>query len=278
MCKKLLIAAVAVFVGLMVIRKTEFGTYLQNRFKEIRTSLKSQVPPEAKVRQLEEEIGKIDKDIRKHVSNLAGMEVEYKKLAKNVEGLKEKQTSLKDDVSAMLKVLDGNDKTTKFVSFNGQDYRRGELTNKLERSVRLLENNKSELRVKEEQLKARKQALEVAHQRIGEMKEQKDNLIVLAEELKTQLEILKLAQLQNKVEDIDNTQVSRCNELAREVETQILKLQEEQRLLVKYNLNPPAPSFEKENTKPTANVLQAARKALEDDDKPAAETNIVGKE
>jgi chromosome segregation ATPase len=272
MFKKLLIAAVAVFVGLTLVKKTEFGGVLRSWWHDVRASVKAQVPPEAKVEELKGQISKIDKEIQKHIANLARMDVNREKLKEEIDLINGRVVRLKGEVSAMVDVLSKDANVTR-VSYNGETYRRGALTAKLERATAELENNKAKLKVREAQLEAQRQAVDVAKQRIDEMVDQKDRLTILAEKLKTQIEIVRLNQYRNQSITIDDSVISECNKLAADIETQLREMEKTDKYLGLYGFKTPAPMVEKE-TKPTSDVLNAARKALEED---ADETALAGK-
>src|SRR6516162_7028837 len=71
MCKKLCIAVGAVIVGLLLITVTGAGTLLHSKYVQWKGEYAEwqdkQIPPETKLKMLNEEIAKIDKDIKKHL-------------------------------------------------------------------------------------------------------------------------------------------------------------------------------------------------------------------
>jgi len=273
MCKKLLIAAVAVFVGLTLVKKTELGGVIRSWWRDVRASVKSQVPPEAKVEELKAQIGKIDQEIKKHIGTLARMEVSRDQIKEEIEVVKARIAKLRADVSAMKDVVEKESNATR-VSFNGESYRMGEFKNRLLTRANDLENCKAKLNARENQLVAQREAVEVAKQRLDEMRDQKDRLVILADRLKTQIEMVRLRELQNRSIDVDDSAVSECNRLAADIETQLREMEKKTNLLVEYGYKAPTATFERE-TKPTADVLEAARKALEEN--RADETALAGK-
>jgi flagellar biosynthesis chaperone FliJ len=273
MFKKLLIAAVAVFVGLTLVKKTELGGVIRSWWRDVRASVKSQVPPEAKVEELKAQIGKIDQEIKKHIGTLARMEVSRDQVKEEIEIVKGRIAKLRGEVAGMIDSL-GKDSNVTRVSYNGEPYRRTELTAKLERTTADLENSKAKLKFREDQLAAQRQAVEAAKQRLDEMRDQKDRLAILADRLKTQIELVRLRELQNRSIDVDDSAVSECNRLAADIETQLREMEKKTQLMVEYGYKAPTATFERE-TKPTADVLEAAKKALEED--RADETALAGK-
>jgi chromosome segregation ATPase len=262
MCKKLLIAAVAVVAGLLVVRHTSLGSLIQVWWKDARASVEKQIPPEVRIKQLAVEIDKIDKDIKKNLSKLAAQEVDCQLLEEKVVALRTNQKQLKEDVSAMEKLLD-NPRTERVV-FNGTAYRTPELARKLDSATQAYTIRKTELKAKEQLLAEKKQALEKAHQYIGEMRDQKERLRVDLARLETRLETLRLKQMEAKVE-FDESQVGKCNELAGKIEESLRRAEVEAKLHEDYGYRTRSTVYDRE-PKTTEEVLKSARKALREDE------------
>jgi chromosome segregation ATPase len=260
-----LIAAVALVVGLSVVKHTSLGSLFQVWWKDARATVERQIPPEVQIRQLAVEIDKIDKDIKKNLGKLAAQEVECQMLEERVVALRTNQKQLRDDISAMEKLLD-NPRTER-VSFSGVTYRTPELTRKLESATSTYTNRKSELKAKEQLLADKKRTLEAAHQRISAMRDQKEALRVTVARLETRVETLRLKQMEQKVVDLDDSQVGRCNELAGKIEERLRKSEVEAKLQAEYGYRTPSPVLDRE-PKTTEEVLKSARQALQDDEGP----------
>jgi len=76
MCKKLVIAAVAILVGTAVVKHTTIGSLVQVWWHDAKQAVERQVPPEVQIKQLAVEVSKIDADIKRNLSKLAQQEVE----------------------------------------------------------------------------------------------------------------------------------------------------------------------------------------------------------
>jgi chromosome segregation ATPase len=262
MCKKLLVAAVALVVGLSVVKHTQLGSLLHVWWKDARASVEKQIPPEVQIKQLGVEIDKIDRDIKKNLSHLAAQEVDCQMLEEKVNALRASQKQLKADVSSMKEAIEGT--RTERVSFNGVTYRTPELTRKLDSAINILESRKAELKAKEQLLADKKRTLEAAHQRISAMRDQKEALRVTVARLETRVETLRLKQMEAKV-DLDDSQVGRCNELAGKIEERLRKSEVEAKLQAEYGYRTVSPVLDRE-PKTTEEVLKSARHALQDDD------------
>jgi len=264
MCKKLVLAAVAILVGTAVVRHTSFGSLAQVWWHDAKQAVERQVPPEVQIKQLEVEVGKIDRDIKKNLSKLANQEVDTQALEENVAALKEAQSKLRADIEAMTKGLKGIEAATDRVTFNSRSYPARELTGKLDRTVALYEAKKAELKSKEQLLGLKKQALEAAHDRISAMADQKERLHTIIAKFQTRLELNRTAAVRSEVGiDLDDSQVGISNELAKKIDHELAVQEKELAVFAKYGYSNVAPKIDE--TKPTADVVNAAEKALKDD-------------
>jgi multidrug efflux pump subunit AcrB len=267
MAKKLSIAVGAVIVGLLVITFTGVGTVLKVKLDDACVWMDKQVPPETQLKNLRAEIDKIDKDIKKNLSKLAAMEVECDKLEANVTAMKEDQTKLRSDITKMSEALDGK---TEKVSFNGRNYRTSELTIKLESAVNTYEVRKTDIKTKDQLLTQKRQSLDLAHKTISDMRDQKEKLRVMAAKLETRIENVKLKQVDCPI-SMDNSQVSKCNALAEKLDRILAEEEKKTELFDRYGYGKKSNVVSDEKSK--EDVLQAAKRALQDDeeDKVAVE-------
>jgi len=224
------------------------------------------VPPEVQIKQLKSEIEQIDNDIQKNLGRLAKQENDYETLEKQVAAIRARQEDRKTDIRAMMGKLKAAEGTER-ISFNGRKVRPSELTRKLESTVSLYESKKEQLKGLENLLQSKKRTLEVSRQRIDEIYTQKEELSTLVAKLETQVEVLKLKQTESAVQ-LDDSHLGRCKELVSRIER---RLGEEEKLVAlqnEYGYNKKPHTFGKD-TKPAADVLKDAEKALQDDEVPA---------
>jgi hypothetical protein len=265
MCKKLLVAAVAVVVGLTVVKHTQLGSLLHVWWRDARGTLERQIPVEVQIKQLALEIDKIDRDIKKNLSNLAAQEVDAQMLEEKVNSLRAAQKQLKEDMIGMGNILDSK---TERVAFQGVNYRRPQMNSKLDSATTLYTNRKSELMAKERLLADKKLTLEAAHQRIGAMRDRKEEFRMRIAQLETRNEMLRLKQMEARV-DLDDSQVGRCDDLASKIEERLRRSEMEAKLLAEHGYRTPSPVLDRE-PKTTEEVLKAARQALQEDGEAVA--------
>jgi chromosome segregation ATPase len=263
MCKKLLVAAIAIVVGLSVVKHTPFGTWMQVRWHDGMAWFEKQVPPEDLIKQAKIEMGKIDGEIRRNIGHLAQQEADYRRLEKQLTELQASQKELKEDVTGMEKLLSGA--KTELIAFNGATYRPSEMTRKLDGAISLYTSRKGEVKAREQLLDEKKVALEAAHQRIAAMRDRKEQLGVKVTQLETALQRLRERQTKSGVA-FDESQISKVNDLITKLEDRLAKEQSEGKYLVEFGLQKSSDTVPNKNTE---EVLKAARKALEDGDSVA---------
>jgi chromosome segregation ATPase len=264
MCKKLFLAAVAIVIGVFVVRYTQLGTLLQVWWHDARASAEKWIPPEQQIKTLNMEVEKIGTDIRQNISKLAKQEADCEKLEKDVVALRATQKQLREEIASIEKVLDAR---TERVVFQGAPYRPSELARRLDSATVRYTNGKGELKAKEQLLEERKKTLEEAHRCISKMRDEKERLRVEVARLETSLETLKLQQMQDRVQ-LDETQVGKCNELLAKIQDRLRQMEIESKLQRDFGVTNTA--VVSGDTKSTEEVLKAARKVLQDDNDAVA--------
>jgi predicted nucleic acid-binding Zn-ribbon protein len=260
MFKKLLIAAVAVTAGLVVLTKVT-GVSLKTCCRDFCTSAKRMVPLDVRHQQLVGKIGEIDEEIKKNLSQLARMEVEVGTFEKQLQAKRDRQTQLRAEIDDMRKALETR---TEKVSFHGRRYRTADLTGQLDMAVTTYAGLKEQIKLQEPILVEKNRALEAAKARIVAKKNAKEKLRLVATRIETQIEIIKMKQMQNGIRDIDDSIVGECNALVGEIEVALREADAKARLFSEFGYGEKS-TLEKEG-KSTEEVLKSAREALQDDD------------
>jgi predicted nucleic acid-binding Zn-ribbon protein len=265
MLKKLVLAAAAVAIGMFVVKSTSVGSLAQVWWKDARAAVERQVPPEVQLRQLSNEIDKIDRDVKKNISKLAESETEAQLLGDNVASLQVAVRPMKEDLASMTKSLDAK---AERVVFNGTSYRTSDLVRKLDGALDTYEAKKVELKSKERLLDIKKQAIDAARSRITEMRDQKEHLRVAVAQLDARLQLARLNATRNHSVEFDDSQVARCKELAESISKRLMIDEKNASLQAEFGYAKEIPGTERE-TKPTAEILKAARAALKDENEAA---------
>lgn len=264
MLKKMLIAAVAVVAGLAVltgVTKISPKVWLEGCCR----SARNMVPPETRLKQLNAEIDSIDKDIKKNLSKLARMEVEVQMLSEDLDGKRGQQVKLRAEINDLRKGLEAG---VEKVSWHGRSVRPAEATRRLNMATTEFVSLKEHIKGREQLLVERNRTLDTAKNRITEMKNEKENLRLLAAKLGTQIELAKMKQMEARMVDIDDSAVSRAREHAKELEIYLRQIKEETRLSEEFGYSAPT-ALEKQDAQTREEVLKAARQALQEEEEPA---------
>jgi len=261
MLKKLVIAAAAVVVGLVILKKTDLGSLMQVWWKDAVSCAKRQVPPETRIKQLKMEIGKIDEDIKTAVNNLVKQEVFHRDLKEQTEAVKGRVEGFKKDMVALIDVLE---KDSTRVNFQNQDLSVESAQAKLDRIRADFAAAKENLKVKEQLLKTKGDQLELAEQRISKIKDKKVELTEQVARLESQLELLRLKQIDNRIE-VNDSQVSKCEALHDDLRKMIMEEEIRAEKFARYGLTPTAPTTTKETQRSKAESIKAAKAALTED-------------
>jgi len=261
MLKKLVIAAAAVVVGLVILKKTDLGSLMQVWWKDAVACVKKQVPPETRIKQLKMEIGKIDDDVRTAVNSLIKQELVYQDLQDKTNNVKGHLEGLKKDMTALIDVLE---KDSKRVTFRGEDLSTEAAQARLDRFRAEYEATKENLKVKEQLLRTKSEQLNLAKERIRKIKDKKTELTEQVAKLESQLELLRLKQLDTNIE-VNDSQVSKCQALQEDLRKMI---KEEEIRAIKYaefGLLPATPEKAETPQRSTVDSIKAARQALAED-------------
>jgi hypothetical protein len=261
MLKKLVIAAAAVVVGLIILKGTDLGSLLQVWWKDAVACCQRQVPPETRIKQLRMEIGKIDGDIKTAVDKLVTQEVAFEKLKGDVEGLKARQKQRKEEMTALISALEQD---LARVNFKGQSLTAEAGQNKLDTLRAEYEIGKESLKLKDQVLKDKEQQLNLAVERINKIKDKKVELTTLVEKLESQLELVRIKQLNNRIE-VSDSQVSKCEVLSERLRQMIAEEEKRAEKYAQFGLIPDAPAKAAKDQRSKVESLKAAKAALADE-------------
>jgi hypothetical protein len=268
MLKKILIATVAVVIGLGVLAKvTKISPLVM--FGDCCKSVKNMVPPETRLKQLNAEIDNIDKDIKKNLSRLARMEVDVNMFEEKVKTDRNEQAHVRADIADMQKALEARKEN---VVFRKDTVSASRLTDRLDMAVERFKGLKERVKVQDQLLTDKKRTLEVAYNRISEMKNEKEKLRLLAVKLETHLEMVRLKQVQNQDIVFDNSAIDNAREIAKDVEVQLRTAEKNMELNAQFGYAEKTPV--EKPSKSREEVLKSAKRALQDDNDPAEKVTV----
>jgi len=264
MLKKLVIAAAAVVVGLVILKKTDFGSLVQVCWKDGMTWCGKQVSPETRIKQLRLEIGKIDEDIKTAINGLVKVEVSHDRLKTDIARLQTKQEQRAKDMQALATALKQNSKQ---VTFNDQQLPSETAQNTLRSLTNQYRNGKVELKEMEERFGVLSEQVQLADEQLTKLKNKKDELLAVAGKLESKLARLRTKQLDTGVE-VNDTQVNKCERLANQTEEALQEMDKRAEKYARYGLVPTPVVKEVQNK---ADAVKAAEEELKDQAKGARE-------
>jgi len=259
MLKKLVIAAAAVVVGLVILKGTDLGSLLQVWWKDAVAVAQRQIPPETRLKQLRMEIGKIDNDIKTAVDKLVKHEVAYESLKGDVEGLKARQKQRKDQMTVLIDALEQENTR---VNFKGQSLTAEAGQNKLDALRAEFEIGKESLKLKDQVLKTKSEQLDLAVQRINKIKDKKIELTTQVEKQEAQLELVRIKQLDNRIIEVNDSQVSKCEALSGQLKEMIAEEEKRAEKYAQFGLNNDTPTRTATDPRSRAESIKAAKATL----------------
>jgi phage shock protein A len=261
MFRKVAIAVGAVLLGMVVVCYTSLPSLIHVKWNDSMAWLDRQVPIETQIKQIKLESEKIDTEIKHNIDKLASMEVQTMDLEQHVVALKEDQAGLKKNVARLHGKLEGN---LEKVALRD----RTAMVNELDLLVSSYEVKNEKLKSMESLLFAKRQTLEAAHQKIGAMKDQRDQLRISIAKLESRKELVDIKSQQCQVQ-ISDSKINEINALLKKVNDRLNEQETKAALYSKYGYSE-APAVADTTAKNATVVLDHAKKVLaseEQDDK-----------
>jgi septal ring factor EnvC (AmiA/AmiB activator) len=180
MFKKVLIAALAVVVGLAVVKGTWIGSHLRLRCSNARHWMETQIPPEQEIARLRMELASLAKEDDKHYDKVARMAVDVDNQEKSLGTLRTKLTREEVRIRKLKSELgDGVD----FVDFEGARVYRSDLRNK----AIAFKNAEENLKSKDASLEAKKRHLALERKKLAELGNKRAEMATELQRLETAL-------------------------------------------------------------------------------------------
>jgi peptidoglycan hydrolase CwlO-like protein len=191
MSKKIVIAAVAVVVALVVIKTTWIGSHARLWRKQIAEYARSQVAPEQEIQRLKMELKNLEKEDDRHYHKVATQIVEVQKIETQVAAMKKDLDERETRIKAMKNSLVGEEK---FVTYKGERFARTDLQAQLRVSAQRFQVDEETVKSKQEQLATMKQTLEVNRKKLSELKLVRQQMMTELQRLETALVAERQAQ------------------------------------------------------------------------------------
>jgi chromosome segregation ATPase len=193
MCKKVVIATLAVLVGLAVVKGTKIGSYLRMAKKDAAAWVDKQVKYETEIKRLRNDIDELEK----------ADAVCYDQVAAQRVNLRQKEQSVKKDSAdlAMFRnrlqslrglLRDGGE--TKLVSYNGHEYTQAQVEKQIDIDFDRYKQLKASVASQENYLLALKQALALNEEKMSQLKQNRQAMLTEVQNLENEMVELRQAQ------------------------------------------------------------------------------------
>jgi chromosome segregation ATPase len=183
MSKKIVIAAVAVVVALVVIKGTWLGSHVRLWKQQFISSVAKQIPPEQEIQRLKMELKNLEKEDDRHYHKVATQIVDVSKVETQVAVMKKDLEERETRIKSMKTSLVGQDQ---LVTYKDQQFKRTDLQAQLRLSAQRFQVDEETMKSKQEQLATMKQTLEVNRKKLSELK-------LVRQQMQTELQRLETA-------------------------------------------------------------------------------------
>jgi phage shock protein A len=211
MCKKLLIAVLAVVVGVGVVSSTRLGSHIRLWWSKSSTWAKEQVPLESEIERLRMEVSNLSQEDDRYYDQVARQQRQVLKLREKVTKQRDALAKQEDYIKAMRAALAREEGA--YVSFNGSRYDR----TRAEADVR---NEAARFLADEKIVKADEDNLAILEQTLATNKTELASLGLKRKQMEADLLILERELAQQRLKDQSNLVVDhgRYGKVAKEIE------------------------------------------------------------
>jgi chromosome segregation ATPase len=209
MLKKLLIAVVAVAIGLTVVKSTKLGSLMRVKWHDATAWCNKQIPVETEIARLRDEISRLGNDTKTHYSAIAEEMVQVDKLKREISDGEGKLAQQKKKVTAMRDAL--NEGGTQRVVLGEGTFPRARVEKQLARDFEFYKTAEAQLAAKKKLLESRQECLVQAKEQLTAMHETRRDLEVQLSQLEAEYNTLKVTQTRSKF-NLDDSALSKIKE------------------------------------------------------------------
>jgi chromosome segregation ATPase len=217
MCKKIAIVAVAVVAGLILLSKTNLGSYVGFSWKKGKEFFQQAVPPEVEVERLRHELTQLDPEIKKARSTLAEEAVNVEMLREDVEKTRLNLHKRQEEILLMKRDVESGKSE---VNYGGRTIPVSRVRTMLAADWDAYKRAEEALKSKEKLLEAKEIALAEGQKQLADMTGLKGQLQAELDRVEADLKTVRLAQTRNNIQ-IDNTRITRFNNSLNELKRRI---------------------------------------------------------
>jgi chromosome segregation ATPase len=217
MCKKFLIAGVAVALGLMVVKKTEVGSHLRALWRDGKSFVQSSIPIDSEIERLRNDIARFDNIYKTQFHPVAAEAVAVENLKDEIAKCEKRLAEQRSDIEIMSNDLKSE---AKLITYGDVTYPREKVTADLARRFDAYQTCEKGLNAKKELLEAKEEKLAQAMKKLDEMKNARTEMEAELARLEADYEGVKTARAKSNFQ-IDDSELSRLRGSMAELKTRI---------------------------------------------------------
>jgi len=195
MCKKVLIAALAVLAAVAVVKWTWVGSHARLAAKQAREWVKSQVKIETEIQRLRNDVERLDQDDRIALDLVARQRLDVKSAEDKLNKDRTDLTRLNKRITELRAALKGPEAEVQQVSYNGASYTRAAAEEQVNTDFERYKPLKGSVSAQEKGLVALRKTLSQNEQKLFSGKQRRQELLTQLQELEN--EMLELRQDQS---------------------------------------------------------------------------------
>jgi len=254
MGKKVLIAAIAVVVALVVVNFTRLGSHIRLWKHQLGVAIQAQIPPEQEIARLEMELKELEKTDAQHYHKVAVQRVETKDFEKQVDAFRTKVGTAEKRIVAMEASLKAEGA---LVTYEGGQFSRDVLTSEARSAARSFQTDEARLKAMEQTLLAKKQSLQMNEDKLNKLKLTRDQMASELAQLRAALESERQAAAAEK-DTLDDASYTQTRGALDEIRKKINVMKEERAIRGEQN-NPVRAHEERKKQEEEIDAYRKAR-------------------
>jgi len=217
MCKKFLIAGVAVALGLLVVRNTNLPSHIRAMWKDGKHFVQNSIPIDSEIDRLRGDIGRLDQVYKTQFHPVATEAVSIENLKQEITKIEKKLEEWKSDIDVMTKDVESG---VSFITYGDVKHPRERVAADLSRRFEAYKTCQAGLKAKQELLAAKEEKYGLAMNTLEEMKNARTQMEAELARLEAEYEGVKVAQVKSNFK-IDDSELSRLKASMAELRTRV---------------------------------------------------------
>jgi chromosome segregation ATPase len=207
--KKILVVGVLVIGGLWACKKTNLCSYASTLWAKGQRVVKGQVPRQFELDRIRNEIDKLDNDVRTMLGPIAEKQAALKRLKRDVETATANRDKLREELLSLTRKVESGEEP---ITWDDHNFTLNQAKVRLAREFVRFKALDTSLKTRKQLLDAQQKSLDLAHEQLRRISEQKGHFEARLAQLEANEEYLNLQQIasplrvdDNRVADIKNT-------------------------------------------------------------------------